>query len=520
MTGRSIFRWRHWRKVRWAALAAAIPALWACNSRQLEQPTAIPQRVENNVFQETVNRDIDMLFMIDDSASMAPLIDKLTANFPSFTNYLKALPGGLPNVHIAVVSSDLGAGPETRIQFCAPNGQDAEFHDQITPGCTVANLGLAADQHFISNINGMPNYDPTLDISQVFGCIANLGDRGCGFEHQLQSVARALGADPAYPLPAKNSGTDPNGAPFLRPQAYLAIIMLTNEDDCSAPPSTGLFSPNQVHVTDQLGQLASYRCNRFGHVCGTPPVPPPSDMATADISPCHSAEDGQLLTISSLAQEIKALKADPSQIIVSVIGGLPTPYIVDLGAPLTAGDPMAPSIRHACTTAGTNPPEYADPGVRLADFVSAFGQNGLFLPICTDSFTPALTQIGTLIGKALAPKCITGTIAKNANGQDDCTIISHSFDQNNMQTDAVLPHWDEAQYPTLCPPPSIQNRAANPLATTASCQSSWNLVTDTMNCQGAQVLEVGRPMGPPPSNLNDTVSCAICTAGVVAPGCP
>ena len=35
----------------------------------------------------------------------------LIANFPILMNTLRAFPGGLPNLHVAVVTSDLGAGP-------------------------------------------------------------------------------------------------------------------------------------------------------------------------------------------------------------------------------------------------------------------------------------------------------------------------------------------------------------------------------------------------------------------------
>src|SRR5262245_49842920 len=120
MTGRSTFpwtQWRHYRKARWVALAAALPVIWACNSRQLEIPQSAPTRTFNNVFQETVNRDVDILFMIDNSRSMLPLQQKLLTNFPIFMQTLQALPMGLPNVHIAVVSSDMGAGANS-VELC------------------------------------------------------------------------------------------------------------------------------------------------------------------------------------------------------------------------------------------------------------------------------------------------------------------------------------------------------------------------------------------------------------------
>src|SRR6187549_3708713 len=59
------------------------------------------------------NRNLDVLFMIDDSASMQVSQANLVRDFPSFTSVLQALPGGLPNIHVAVVSSDMGAGDGT-----------------------------------------------------------------------------------------------------------------------------------------------------------------------------------------------------------------------------------------------------------------------------------------------------------------------------------------------------------------------------------------------------------------------
>ena len=77
------------------------------------------------------------------------------------------------------------------------------------------------------------------DISAAFTCIAALGDRGCGFEHQFESVLRALGAD-GKAAPAENQG-------FLRRDALLAIIMLTNEDDCSARPGVAALRHGLEH---------------------------------------------------------------------------------------------------------------------------------------------------------------------------------------------------------------------------------------------------------------------------------
>ncbi|HET6282337.1 MAG TPA: hypothetical protein VFH73_15330, partial [Polyangia bacterium] len=77
-----------WRYVRWAIIAAGLPLLWACNSRTLVAPDPRPSRTFNKVYQETINRDVDILFMIDNSQSMDKLQTKLATNFPTFMNGL------------------------------------------------------------------------------------------------------------------------------------------------------------------------------------------------------------------------------------------------------------------------------------------------------------------------------------------------------------------------------------------------------------------------------------------------
>ena len=96
-----------------AALLITFPVLWACNARTLTAPDEHPVQVGTEVFQQTLNREIDILFMIDDSPSMLPLQAKLLANFPVFMNVLKNLPMGLPDVHIAVVSQNRAPASST-----------------------------------------------------------------------------------------------------------------------------------------------------------------------------------------------------------------------------------------------------------------------------------------------------------------------------------------------------------------------------------------------------------------------
>src|SRR5207253_7138162 len=129
------------------------------------------------------------------------------------------LPMGLPDLHVGVVSSDTGPGaydlPE---RHCAHGGDQGQLQFQPRGTCTTSPLDAGAT--FLQASNGQQQKNYTGDITDAFACIAGLGDQGCGFEGQLKSIRLAL--DPAA-APARNRG-------FLRDEAYLSVVLITNED--------------------------------------------------------------------------------------------------------------------------------------------------------------------------------------------------------------------------------------------------------------------------------------------------
>jgi hypothetical protein len=373
---------------------------------------------------------LDILFMIDNSSSMTPLQMKMLAQDPSFMTELAGFPNGLPNIHIAVVSSDLGAPGDLSASIgCTATGDDGVF--QSTPRGTCASTTLTPGSTFISNAAGVANYTGTLP--NVFSCIAQLGAQGCGFEHQLAAVARALGADGAPP-PAANAG-------FLRPNAELAIVLLTNEDDCSAPANTTLFSLNggPQGLMNPLGPIANYRCNQFGHLCKNPASTTPNALIspplnapgtgtppTLTLTDCESNDTstGMLTSVSSLIAGIKALKANPDdQIVVGAISPPAVPYSVEWIPPSspppgTTGE-LWPQVEHSCGALGgddVNPlatqnstdGSFGDPGVRIAQWVHGFGANGVVASICDADYGAAFQTIATKIQAHLQPSTDTG----------------------------------------------------------------------------------------------------------------
>jgi hypothetical protein len=419
-------------------------------------------------FHAGINRNIDVVFMVDDSASMQPLQDLLTASFSKYTDALQNLPGGLPNLHLGVVSSSMGAGRNPGIDHCPQGGDQGVFHS-MPLGATCAQATLAPGQNFITNTNGMANYTGTL--ADVFGCIAKLGDQGCGFEHQLESVLRALGADGAA-VPAANAN-------FLRPDAYLQIVLLTNEDDCSAPPDSDLFDSTSSTIADPLGPMQSYRCNEFGHLCGGM-RPPRQPMGEVDLGMCMSAEDGRLIRVADVVKAMKGLKADPSKVLVAAIAGPATPYKVNIGPSQFKGDPdMWPYVEHSCQSTQANGGiTYADPAVRIKQWVDGFGDNGVFEEICGPSLAPALQAIGNQVGKALGVPCLP------VLDPTQCTWVDQVVDATGKVSSTALRECTSATDAGPC----------------------WFSQGPTAQCLGAQSLRFNRPTLPA-GQLTTIVTC-------------
>jgi hypothetical protein len=120
-----------------------------------------------------------------------------------------------------------------------------------------------------------------------------------------------------------------------------------------------------------------------------------------------------------------------------------TPYTINYSAsPFAAGENEA-RIAHACTRADG---AFADPAVRMTDFVSRFGTNGSASSICADSFAPALAQLGTAIGRAFTSHCLDAAVPDAdpavAGIQASCDVVLRApgkADQTLAACDAATP---------------------------------------------------------------------------------
>ncbi|MFO0604512.1 MAG: hypothetical protein U0324_15125 [Polyangiales bacterium] len=227
----------------------------ACGSRT---PLAVPDDAApaprdagSDCARATRVDSVDLLFMVDNSVSMAenqehlvgefgPLIDVLVAPPPDPTTGARRPP--VRSVHVGVVSSDLGT-PGSVVPSCAAT--DTGDDGLLNP---VRN-GPAQRMHepWVGAARGRPSHcvdDPeaypaflTFDADgsdaaafrDDFVCNAYLSTGGCGLEQQLESAYRAL---VVHNPRAQPGNTDPN-AGFVRDDAVLGIVVLTDEEDGS-----------------------------------------------------------------------------------------------------------------------------------------------------------------------------------------------------------------------------------------------------------------------------------------------
>ena len=401
------------------------------------------------------SRQLDLVVMVDNSPSMAPKITKMNAQFPKLIAALKdPSDGTLPDLRVAIIDSDLGTGDAYSSGSCGPKtladgtvspyGDLGRFQMLTSPTACAFNAGA----EFLEYQAGRPvNF--TGDINTVFACLAsNLGTLGCGEEHVLQAFEFALAA--------KGVGNEQQQADFLRANAYLGLVFLSDEDDCSAATMDGLFGVK----TELQAETSSLRCATRSHMCGgrklsdSPPGYPTNASFTHAFNDCQPrmgdecaagtdtsapTDCNPLKSVKAMAEEIKGLKSDPdNQILVAGIFGwplttadlasaqykiapIPNPNTADTKHPTVYDywpvcyDPnYAPSAATTDSSTGfdwTAAAWGATGGLRESAFIEEFGPNGMKFSICQPDFSASMTAFGNAIAKRLPNRGRDGGLA-------------------------------------------------------------------------------------------------------------
>ncbi len=397
------------------------------------------------------NRDLDILFVIDNSGSMTGEQNSLTANFPKFIEVLETIEGGLPNVHIGIVSTDVGVGPEGASKgICSQNGDAGKLQFAARPppladptNCpnegAVTCTALDPGETFIKDIllddevTRERNYNPNdATLAERFSCMAKLGICGCGFEQPLEAMKRAL--DP---------GVNPG---FLRENAFLAVIFITDEDDCSIANSTMM---NEAFGGD--GQPAgSHLCFQHGVVCD-----PDTPLTVGNKENCRprpgagTGEDDESLfmkDVDAYAGFLRTLKPhDQGLIIVAEISG------TNVEGPLALENDKAEVIQFTKSNGNTvlqlekrcqSNNGVAAPAIRLNHFTSQFPARNQQETICKEDLTGGLQKIADLLVIAVGNPCVAGNIDLDPvepKVQYDCIVSDVRNRGTENEESSVLP---------------------------------------------------------------------------------
>jgi hypothetical protein len=457
---------------------AAIAVLAGCPDRTISEVEPQQGRVEYKDIPVNVNRNIDILFVVDDSPSMLDKQENLKNNFPNFINVLDTIVGGRPDLHIGVISTDLGArgsqdaSPGSGINGCTGNGEQGNL--------LKGQAGTELMGTFISDIRNpagsdrMTNY--TGSLTEVFKSMASLGAGGCGFEQPLEAMKRAL--------------QNPTNGSFLREDAYLAVIFITDEDDCSFLKGSDIYAADN----GTTGIRQSFRCTRFGVLCDQ------GGASTGDMNEvgtkgqCHPNDSSQLLTkVGDYVTFLKSLKpSDPDKIIVAGVMGTTEPFQIELRPPPMQTTAI-PALAHSCTYQGqpdpTNPTgtQVADPPIRLKFFLDQFPGRSTFTTICQADLSGGLQQIAQLLKTVIGDPCIDGKLAdvdpETDGDQYDCSV---SWVSENAP-ERILPACDNDHGNAPC----------------------WEIVRDMVDCMGGEnfKLKIDRGNVTPPEETHEVAYC-------------
>jgi hypothetical protein len=294
-------------------------------------------------------RDLDILYVFDNSSGRG-VYDQMASQLGTLQTQLANLDGQLPNLHVGVVTTDLGTRGRLDPQYGPPIGHCAADGDAAKLVTFSAGLTFG---NFLEDLRGpagtrIRNFNASLgvELGHLTNPPAGMANTGCEFPQPLEAMRRAL--DPA---------TNPD---FIRPGAQLSIVFLTNRDDCSLARSA-MLDPFDT----SLGPSLAFRCTEQGVICD-----PDDPRKPGTHTNCRPREGSRFMTnVSEYQAFLAKYKADPRDVTVSAVAGPRTSFEVQ--------DTGVPALAPSCQGDGGS----AMPAVRIGALVDSFG--GAVIDACT-----------------------------------------------------------------------------------------------------------------------------------------
>jgi len=404
-----------------------------------------------------INRDVDILFVIDNSGSMADEQARLARNFTSFVGALDKMD---LEYRIGLTTTDVSRSacedttPEDGdlvLRSCLDAVADGAFANDATDAaaaCTAqCNLGadqlaiqpsLAADgqrlaRPWLESVAGQQNLPAGTTMAQALACFGPQGINGCGYESPLEAMRLAL-------TKARQGESQ-----FLRDQALLAVVFVTDEADCSTNPEfEDAFTSEPTFWNDEQPRRTSGICWRAGVECtGEGPEYEECHAINRSLAgePAVADDDAVLFPTDRYTSFLDGLREDPddeanalegagprvSDVLVSLIAGVPVGYdkrtaeIPYADAPEGSEQQISFGVAPGCINTEDGSNSTAIPPVREREVAEAFAQGderNLF-SICQDDYTDALAQIARAIERELPPPACTNACVADQDPTND-----------------------------------------------------------------------------------------------------
>ena len=288
----------------------------------------------------------------------------------------------ITDLHIGVVTTDLGADAFTVPTCASGRGDDGILRTVGSP----AIAGCAPSYPSFLTFNSGDEVDA---LAADFTCVGTVGTGGCGFEQPLEAALEALAVSrpTAYTLPTyepplfagRPGHGDSRNAGFVRTGSLLAVLVVSDEEDCSLADRTLLdpVSPTYGGVETNL------RCFAFPEA----------------LHPVARYVDGLL-----------ALRARrPDQLAFALLAGVPP----DLSRPLPSREDLDvlledprmqervdPEMHSRVASSCTGPGGAAFPPRRMVRVAQSLGQGrSTVQSICDDDYAAQAEAIGRLFGR-------------------------------------------------------------------------------------------------------------------------
>lgn len=338
---------------------------------------------------------VDLLLVVDDSLSMAAVAETVRKELPKLVARL--LSGDMNQDG----TSDLTAVRSLRIGLTTTDVPIVGVTDPklLAPGTHCSSevrplLRKLADGRSFLELSPGDGRDVASELAALFPAPQDLG---CAYEQPFEAALVALtDGTPFEDLTGRRVSYP--AANFLRPDSVLAVLLVGDEDDCSAPPPHELIFPGPESEFYAVGP--NIRCTQYRN------------------------EPGMLRTVDSFVSRLLALRGGiHSRVVFGAITGIaPQDSQKNAGDVLASMspveldyqglDPSSPAaqrqvrLKPECryVPAGAAEPLWVGyPAPRIVEAVARFGERGVIGSICTEQLAAPLTRTLDVMAESFQP---------------------------------------------------------------------------------------------------------------------